>query len=231
MSSENHKSAHDAVADTRPVFTTPARPHEIPKLLQVLQADTAILVRSELGEWGGLTTARVSDYIQQLEAVMQRQADGFFTLNEAAQVLADSRGGIDFMRMVGEMATATVNGARMARDPGDHMPIRGCAGVSAWYHVIKVADIDAWLTECGTGYLFPPTVDPETPKQRRARLLAMFDAEVLEGGERGALTRVFKREKRTRPTADRSNVGKEVTKARAERDAERRGGGLTHMLR
>lgn len=178
MSSENHKSAHDVVADTRPVFTTPARPHEIPELLRVLPTDAAILVRSELCGWDGLTTARVSEYVQQLEAIMQRQAEGFFTVNEAAQVLADSRPGIDVMHMNRRIAAATVNGERMARDPGDHMPIRG--DVNDWDHVVKVADIDAWLTECGAGYLFPHSAvaalaaPPALDRGRRVKRAALI---------------------------------------------------------
>jgi hypothetical protein len=71
----------------------------------------------------------------------------------------------------------------------------------------------------------------ETPKQRRWRLLEMHDAEVAAGGESGALARVTKTEKRTRPTADRSNIGKSISKARKERDEERKGGALTRLLK
>jgi hypothetical protein len=71
----------------------------------------------------------------------------------------------------------------------------------------------------------------ETPKQRRARLLEMLEAEVLARGERGALARVTKTERQTRPTADRSNIGREIRKARQERDAERRSGWFANSLK
>ena len=164
MSSENHKSAHDAVADARPVFTTPARPQEIPELLRVLPTDAAILVRSELCGWGGLTTARVSEYVRQLEAIIQRQAEGFFTVNEAAQVLADSRPGVDVMHMIGRIAAATVNGERMARNPGDRLPIQRDIDFHDWLCLVKVSDINAWLTQCGVGYVFPAVAAGEAPQ-------------------------------------------------------------------
>jgi hypothetical protein len=58
----------------------------------------------------------------------------------------------------------------------------------------------------------------------------MHDAEVSAGREHGALARITEIEKRTRPTADRSNIGKDIRKAREERNAERRGGALTRLL-
>lgn len=70
----------------------------------------------------------------------------------------------------------------------------------------------------------------ENPKQRRVRLLEMFDVEVAARGSRGALNRVTEIEKRTRPTADRSKIGKDVKKAREERDAERRGGAFARLV-
>jgi hypothetical protein len=64
----------------------------------------------------------------------------------------------------------------------------------------------------------------ETARARRARLLEWHEYEVLASGERGALARVTAREQARRPTADRSNIGKEIKKAEAERDAAKRAG-------
>ena len=57
----------------------------------------------------------------------------------------------------------------------------------------------------------------KTPKEMRAKLLRWFDEEVRARGERGAVQRVYMREKAGRPTAHRSNVGTAIRKARAER--------------
>ncbi len=57
---------------------------------------------------------------------------------------------------------------------------------------------------------------PEDPSQRRHRLLQTWKEEVSRGGETGALQRVYEREKALRPTADRSNIGKDIKKAQKE---------------
>ena len=64
----------------------------------------------------------------------------------------------------------------------------------------------------------------EKPQDRRARWLVMFEAEEKRG-KRGALTRLAKSE-----GVDRSNMGKDIDKARAERDTQRRAGGWTAQL-
>ena len=70
----------------------------------------------------------------------------------------------------------------------------------------------------------PAPVANETPAERRARWLVMFEAEEKRG-KRGALTRLAKSE-----GVDRSNMGKDIDKARAERDTQRRAGGWTAQL-
>ena len=64
----------------------------------------------------------------------------------------------------------------------------------------------------------------ETPHERRARWLAMFEAEEKRV-KRGALQRLADSE-----GVDRSNMGKDIAKARAERDTQRRAGGWASQL-
>lgn len=70
----------------------------------------------------------------------------------------------------------------------------------------------------------PAPVAVETPHERRARWLDMFEAEEKRG-KRGALQRLADSE-----GADRSNMSKAIAKARKERDTERRAGGWTAQL-
>ena len=65
----------------------------------------------------------------------------------------------------------------------------------------------------------PAPVASETVEQRRARYLALFEAEERRE-KRGALQRVADSEK-----VDRSNMSKDIDKARAARDAQKRAGG------
>lgn len=79
----------------------------------------------------------------------------------------------------------------------------------------------------------PAAAEPaqkETAKQRRERLLQLHDAEVSAGRGYGALARITEIEKRTRPTADRANLGRDIRKARQEREADRKGGALVRLL-
>lgn len=64
----------------------------------------------------------------------------------------------------------------------------------------------------------------ETPAERRAKLLAMFEAEE-QREKRGALQRLADRE-----GSDRSNLGKLIAKAKVERDEKAREGGWTSQL-
>lgn len=64
----------------------------------------------------------------------------------------------------------------------------------------------------------PAPVAKETPAERRARWLDMFEAEE-KLVKRGALQRLAKRE-----GVDRSNMGKDIAKARAERADQKRAG-------
>lgn len=70
----------------------------------------------------------------------------------------------------------------------------------------------------------PAPVVAETPQERRARWLAMFEEEEARA-PRGALQRLADRE-----GVDRSNMKKDIDKARAARDTERRAGGWASQL-
>lgn len=72
--------------------------------------------------------------------------------------------------------------------------------------------------------LLPVPPVKETPTERRARWLAMFEEEARRA-KRGALQRLAERE-----GVDRSNMGKDIAKARGERDTQRRAGAWTSQL-
>lgn len=82
---------------------------------------------------------------------------------------------------------------------------------------IAMAEIDA-----AQAFGFPSPVvsgapQNETPAERHARLLEWFEEEVAARGKYAAVQRVTDRERLTRPTADRSKVGKDIQKGREER--------------
>jgi hypothetical protein len=143
--------------DTRPVFTTLARPVEVPALLRVLPADTAILTRADFGGISSTANARVGEYVEYLDDIMRRQAEGIFTVCEAAQLLVDSQPGADIRRMLDKMHQAYRDGKLTVRDPGDKLPKRIVDRYRDHLDVVTVADVDAWLDAEGAGYRFPST--------------------------------------------------------------------------
>jgi len=142
--------------DTRPQFTTPARPLEVPPLLRMLPADTAILTHANFGSSSGTATARAGEYVEYLEAIMRRQSEGVFTVSEAAQVLVDARPGAQVRTMLSKMHQAYRDGKLVVRDTGDMLPKRVADTFRDYIDVVTVADVDAWLAAEGAGYRFPP---------------------------------------------------------------------------
>lgn len=223
-----------------PHFITSARPLEVPAALLALPDDARVSYEHNIARQRGSGITNAADYRESIRDTMARQAEGHFTLNEAAQVLADSRPGLDPMETVKRFRLAHSKGELPIHQGGSRFPLEVGETVRDFWDTVGASELDAWL-RASVGYGFPaalsvpPSAAPasaiETPKQRRARLLEMHDAEVSAGRERGALARITEIEKRTRPTADRSNIGKEIRKAREERDAERKGGALTRLLR
>ncbi len=223
-----------------PHFVTSARPLEVPAALLALPDDARVSYEHNIARQRGSGITNAADYRESIRDAMARQAEGHFTLNEAAQVLADSRPGLDPMETVKRFRLAHSKGKLPIHQGGSRFPLEVGETVRDFWDTVEVSELDAWL-RASVGYGFPvalavtPSAAPasaiETPKQRRARLLQMHDAEVSAGRKHGALARITEIEKRTRPTADRSNIGKDIRKAREERDAERRGGELTRLLR
>ena len=67
--------------------------------------------------------------------------------------------------------------------------------------------------------------DSETSEQRRARWLAWYGK-----GERGAVQRVYERERLLNPKADRAYIGKQIKIAKAELADKKRGGAWVSQL-
>jgi hypothetical protein len=70
----------------------------------------------------------------------------------------------------------------------------------------------------------------ESASAREGRLLKMFDEEVRDSGKHGALARVHARELIINPKADRSNIGKQIRKARTDATKAKRGAAMFDSL-
>lgn len=224
----------------RPEFRELARPRHVDPELLTLGLNTQVLFHKLSGLQPNCVAGPASQVVAHVEEQIARQASGFFTLVEAAHIFANANAGCDVRDLIRRMMAAKVKGRRLPREPGRKLPVVEGADSFTFLLVASPEDIDAWLEDIRAPYRFPPavvtepekvtTAPPETAKQRRARLQMMLDAESATGAKLGALARITEIEKRARPTADRSNMGKDIKKAREERDAERRGGALTRLL-
>ena len=104
------------------------------------------------------------EYIDELNARIKRQAKGFFTLAEAAQVLADSQPGIDVKEMIEQMRNASANGNLRIRNHGDQLPVLNKKDVKDYHSLVKISDIDTWLESLGVDYRFPPASAESKPQ-------------------------------------------------------------------
>ena len=77
-----------------PHFVHSPRPLEVPSALLALPDDARVFYEDRVGGQHGSTITSAADYRSEIQKTIARQAEGHFTLNEAAQVLADSRSGL-----------------------------------------------------------------------------------------------------------------------------------------
>lgn len=100
---------------------------------------------------------------------------------------------------------------------------------SDWIHWLKANPplvLPVELESVHTVFMPSPK---ETPEQRRARYLEWFlEEERIK--ERGALQRVFERELRQYPEADRSNIGKQIKIAKKQATEAKRAGSMFGQL-
>jgi hypothetical protein len=129
--------------------------------------------------------------------------------------------------------------------PAFHDLLTNAFESGALAHPCKPRDIVAWAA--GKGLVIPAPLLPlvptapaqnttttapvvtgqgtllETVERRRARYLEWFTEEE-KIAKLGALQRVFQREQKQNPNADRSNIGKDIKKARAVQTERKRAG-------
>jgi hypothetical protein len=157
--------------DTCLVFVVSARPICVPPELLALAPETSIRIKYRLGLMSGEGIGTAMGYREEIEERMARQAEGLFTVDEAAQVLADSRDGKTGPKWEEDMRNAHRAGVLAIRAADSQQPMRPYAPTdlknipSLWTveqtslnsvsDLVLVSDIDAWLAAQGVGYRFP----------------------------------------------------------------------------
>lgn len=143
------------VENTLLCFIEQARPLCEPAELLKLPLDTRISFVNTIGGANGIGRGRAGDMLEIVRERMARQAQGFFTIEEAAQILADGVPGVEVKAITRKMFEAFRKGRLTVRDPGDRAGVLNLEEVSAYLHLVKEFDVDAWLLSEGVGYQFP----------------------------------------------------------------------------
>lgn len=185
-----------------PHFVTSARPLEVPAALLALPDDARVSYEHNSAGERGSGVANAAEYRESIRDTVARQAEGHFTLNEAAQVLADSRPGLDPRETVKRFRLAHSKGELPIHQGESRFPLEVGETVRDFWDTVEVRELDAWL-RASVGYGFPappigsnaylekhsaPTDQiaatgkiggsfvalPEEPIAKRARLLEMF---------------------------------------------------------
>jgi hypothetical protein len=145
-----------------PEFTTSARPLHVDPALLALDATARVKCTDNIGGTDGVSLTTAGDYRAEIEARIKRQAEGFFTMDEAAQIVADSRPGISVKDMLAQMTKAGDNGQLAIRNYGSLLPTLDNEKIREWLNLVKAWDIDAWLESCGVAYRFPQIATAES---------------------------------------------------------------------
>ncbi len=145
-----------APVDQRPHFVTEVRPQSVPAALLRLNPDTFVSFEVTMGrEQKSCGAFRARDYIADIETRIERQAQGFFTVNEAAQVLADERQGLNGLGWALRLLQAYADGELAIRDAGTRLRLVKGERANDYCHLVKVPDLNAWFLKSDTGYGFP----------------------------------------------------------------------------
>lgn len=137
-----------------PHFVSSARPLEVPAALLALPDDAEIYYEEKFGGVSGNGICSAAVYRKLIRSTMARQAEGHFTLNEAAQVLTDSRPDLDPMETVKRFRMAHSNRKLRIHQSGSRFPLEVGETVRDFCDTVEVGELDAWLRDLA-GYGFP----------------------------------------------------------------------------
>jgi hypothetical protein len=156
------KMAREGVRTTSdlPTFNMPARPADVPQWLRDLPPYAGVHFINNVGGRSMHGPVEAKGVIELVEDAITRQATGFFTLNEAAQVLADSRLNLKAHAMIDLMRKAWKDDKLPIRDSSHNGPVSGARSISVGTDLLSLQDINSWLTSEGMGYQFPQATQP-----------------------------------------------------------------------
>jgi hypothetical protein len=138
-----------------PIFTMQIRPACVPSELKKLPKDAQVRYEFKGVYVRGTGTEKAVDVIESIQSTIDRQGSGFFTLEEAAHVLAESLANASAKIMLDSMLDAARTSQLIVRHVNTQLPIDWSKNNIHPYHHVKIADIDTWLETQGVDYRFP----------------------------------------------------------------------------
>jgi hypothetical protein len=138
-----------------PIFTMQIRPACVPSELKKLPKDAQVRYEFKGVYVRGTGTEKAIDVIETIQSTIIRQGKGFFTLDEAAHVLAELLGNVSPETMLKSMLDAARNSKLVIRHAATQLPIAPTRDLVFPYAHVKIADIDKWLETQGVDYRFP----------------------------------------------------------------------------
>lgn len=135
-------------------FTKVARPLAVPDDLQALPNEARITYQERIGRQRGIGACRADEFRAEIQSTIARQSEGYFTINEAAQVLADSRPGLDPAEVVRHLLQAHSRGELAIRHRESHFRLAASETPRDFSDTVEVGELDAWL-RTAAGYGFP----------------------------------------------------------------------------
>lgn len=165
-----------------PVFTVQARPLCVPPELMNMNPADQIRFIDRVGTMHGDGIGIAGDLLEVIRATISRQASGYFTLDEASQILSDATGS-PVKTQLEKLRRAIAEKALHALDQDDKMPVLGA--VRNFLSVLRVSDMAA------AGFAFPNAPQPapvvtsskHTTKRRTWRDVALpYVVDIFKAG-------------------------------------------------
>jgi hypothetical protein len=144
-----------AGATAKPHFVVGPRPTCVPAALMKLDASEKVSFEYNYAGRHTSGTTNADDLRNHVGEIVQRQSEGYFTLEEAAQVLADSRPGLDPRELVGRFRLAHKKGALPIHHHRSRLPMEAGETVRDFADLLETGELDAWLRASRAGYGFP----------------------------------------------------------------------------
>jgi hypothetical protein len=124
--------------------------------------DESIVVHETIGGYNGQGVAPARDWLERLKEVVKRQEQGYFTVGEAAQMLADANPSVDAKDLIERMASACVGNVQTRRRlirGADLMPLVDGKEFREFMDLVHVEEVDEWLSRSmGVPYRLGPLV-------------------------------------------------------------------------